>query len=56
MAFIFVLCASVAVEAMQLSAINLTIEFRPDALGCALLVLEDPLSSSYADSKQVSVH
>jgi hypothetical protein len=44
MAFIFVLCASVAVGATQLSAFNLTIEFRPDALGCALLLYEDLLS------------
>jgi hypothetical protein len=44
MAFIFVLCASVAVEVTQLSAFNLTTEFRPDALGCALLLDEDLLS------------
>jgi hypothetical protein len=44
MAFIFVLCASVAVEVTQLSAFTLTIEFRPDALGCAPLLYEDPLS------------
>jgi hypothetical protein len=42
-AFIFVLCASVAVEVTQLSAFTLTIEFRPDALGCAPLLYEDPL-------------
>jgi hypothetical protein len=44
MAFIFVLCASVAVEVTQLSAFTLTIEFRPDALGSALLLYKDPLS------------
>jgi hypothetical protein len=44
MAFIFVLCASVAVEVTQLSAFTLTIEFRPDALECAPLLYEDPLS------------
>ncbi len=56
MAFIFVLCASVAVEVTQLSAINLTIEFRPDALGCALLLYEDPLSPvGYGDRKQAFV-
>ena len=44
MAFIFVLCASVAVEVTQLSAFNLTIEFRSDALGYALLLYKDPQS------------
>jgi hypothetical protein len=44
MAFIFVLCASVAVGVTQLSAFNLTIEFRPDALGCAPLLCKDLLS------------
>jgi hypothetical protein len=44
MAFIFVLCASVAVEVTRLSAFTLPIEFRSDALGCALLLYEDPLS------------
>jgi hypothetical protein len=44
MAFIFVVCASVAVEVMRLSALNLTTEIRPDAFGCALLLDEDLLS------------
>ncbi len=44
MAFIFVLCASVAIEVTRLSAFTLTIEFRSDALGCAPLLCEDLLS------------
>jgi hypothetical protein len=43
-AFIFVLCASVADEVMRLSAFKSDNRNQTDALGCALLLDEDLLS------------